>query len=206
MKLFKPAVIVSYYGGADTIESLRQRGFDAVRIQLRGEAKSNQFLMNYLKMKESLVSEVLVEESFPTVDDLCQELKKIGVTHILPADEAGVSLGDLLCSQLELPFNGLSGSKARRNKALMHQKIEAQGLRIPFQTTVSSVDEVETWMVSKELDYPIVIKPLDGAGSAGVNKCHCKEDVKRAFDYIIGLVEQKKRLQELIKKLLLRSS
>ena len=188
----KPAVIVAYYGGADVLTESNKRGYPCVRIQLHGHDTSNQYLKQYLKGDTDPSSHVVIQEEGESVASLAERLKTLGVTHIIPSDEAGVELTDKLCDVMGLPFNGIEGSKARRNKSLMHQKIASHNVRIPFQTTATSMDEVMVWLADHNLDFPIVVKPLDGAGSAGVTKCESAFDVQVAFDEIKQIAELKK--------------
>lgn len=187
-----PAVIVAYYGGADVLTEVRARGYDCVRIQLHGHDKSNQYLMQYLKRDADPSSHVVLQKEGQSVDSLAAELRDLGVTHIIPSDEAGVELTDKLCHVLGLPFNGIEGSAARRNKSLMHQRIASKGVAIPFQTTATAADEILSWMTANSLEFPIVVKPLDGAGSAGVTKCRSVSDIQKAFDDIKQIADMKK--------------
>ena len=187
----KPAVVVAYYGGADVLEQLCQRGFEPVRIQLAGHDKTNQFLKHYLNSNNRSKTETIIQVEGQSISSLAHQLRELGVTHIIPADEAGVAISDLLCEELGLPFNGMALSNARRNKSLMHKQIDSKGIRIPLQTTATSSSDVILWMQEKNLEFPVVIKPLDGAGSAGVTKCFCIEDIHTAFDVIAQILSKK---------------
>lgn len=176
-----PAVIVAYYGGADVLHELYRRGFSPIRIELAGHDKGNQFLVHFLRDNNDPSTYVVRQCDGQGANELAEELRALGVTHIIPADEAGVALSDQLCDILGLPFNGMAGSPARRDKHLMHEKVASHGIRIPAQCTASSSEQVQNWMQANHVDFPIVIKPVDGAGSAGVSKCSNWRDVSQAF-------------------------
>jgi len=163
------------------LKELKARGIPFVRIQTSPDISANKFMLQYLA-KTQPDEKVAIYKG--DVSQLADELKSLGVTQIIPADEAGVELTDLLCEKLGLPFNGMEKSPARRNKHFMHQEVSMQGLRIPEQKLCNDPDEVSLWMKEHDLKYPIVIKPLDGAGSAGVTRCHTLSDVKNAFSAI----------------------
>ena len=186
-----PAVIVAYYGGVDVLNELVSRGYSPIRIQLHGHKDKNQFLIQFFEKGDDPSSHVLIEHESETVESLALKLKGFGVTHIIPADEAGVELSDLLCDYLKLPFNGIELSKARRNKQMMHQQVALNGCAVPLQTTVSSLAEFDEWMVANNVLFPVVVKPLNGAGSAGVTKCHTNQCVKKAFNEILKIVNLK---------------
>ncbi len=103
---FLPAVIVAYHGGGDMLTELSARGIPFVRIQTGSDISANKFLA-----KQHSEEKLLIYQGYVT--QLSNELKSLGVTHIIPADEAGVKLTDLLCEALGLPFNGMEKSPAR---------------------------------------------------------------------------------------------
>lgn len=178
---YLPAVVVAYHGGGDMLRELRIRGIPFVRIQTSPDISANKFMLQYLT--EGHVDEhVVVYDG--TVDPLSDQLRSLGVTHIIPADEAGVGLTDLLCDALGLPFNGMQKSIARRNKKLMHEAVSERGLRTPRQLLCENASDITTWMTEQHLPFPIVVKPLDGAGSAGVTRCDSPGDVEAALSLI----------------------
>ena len=184
-----PAVIVAYHGGADMLDEICSRGIDCVRIQLGRDPGPNKFMQQYLAEGRDPSSHVVTLQG-DDIDSLVQELKDLGVTHIIPADEAGVALTDILADRLGLAFNGLNGSRARRDKGLMHERVKKAGLRIPLQYKAASPAEVFQWMKGNDLEFPIVIKPVDGAGSAGVTRCHSEQEVTQTYEKIRALADQ----------------
>ena len=167
--LILPAVIVAYHGGADMLKELRTRGIPFIRIQTSSDISANKFMVQFLAKEDPSDEKVLIYRGSDAL--LADELKSLGVTHIIPADEAGVKLTDHLCEKLGLPFNGMTKSPARRNKQLMHKVVSERGLRIPQQKLCEDPVEVGSWMEEHQLKFPIVVKPVDGAGSAGVTRC-----------------------------------
>lgn len=176
-----PAVIVAYHGGGDMLNELRNRGLPFVRIQTSPDVSANKYMLQYLA-KGAPDQHVLTFSG--NVDKLSAQLADLGVTHIIPADEAGVELTDLLCASLDLPFNGMNKSTARRDKKLMHEAVSEQGLGIPWQLLCETADEISAWMTHRKLPFPIVVKPLDGAGSAGVSRCDSFSDIEAALSLI----------------------
>ena len=178
---YLPAIIVSYHGGGDMLKELRVRGIPYVRIQATPDISSNKFMAQFLAKEQSDEDVLIYQGDFAQFSG---ELKSLGVTHIIPADEAGVKFTDRLCEELGLPYNGMEKSSARRNKQLMHQAVSERGLRVPQQKLCDNPDDVSSWMEEHHLKFPIVIKPVDGAGTAGVTRCDSLSDVKNAFSTI----------------------
>ena len=173
-----PAVIVAYHGGGDMLKELNARGISYVRIQTGPDMSANKYMLQFLA-NERPDEKVVVHNG--NVARLAEELRSLGATHIIPADEAGVELTDLLCEELGLAFNGMAKSTARRNKQLMHQAVGERGLRIPKQKLCDGPGDVSAWMEQQQLVFPIVVKPVDGAGTAGVARCDSISDVETAF-------------------------
>jgi biotin carboxylase len=68
----------------------------------------------------------------------------------------------------------------------MHQEVAQAGLRIPKQTEISSIDEVTAWCSSELVNYPIVLKPIDGAGTQDVNFCKNEEEARLVIAQVVG--------------------
>ncbi len=51
-----------------------------------------------------------------------------------------------------------------RDKERMKQTLDAAGIRTPWHTTASSMAEV--WAAAERVGYPLIVKPIAGAGSA----------------------------------------
>ncbi len=104
---------------------------------------------------------------------------------IVAGSEPGVEYAEQLAHIMNLPTNDPAKAKARRNKYSMGQQIASAGLLCAQQKQVSSVREAIAWAAGQAA-WPIVIKPLDSAGSDGVAICHSEEDVRAATVRTIG--------------------
>lgn len=56
-----------------------------------------------------------------------------------------------------------------RDKAVMRERVAAAGLRVPRTFRVRS--RAEAWGAAEDLGFPVVLKPVDGAGSADTTRC-----------------------------------
>jgi biotin carboxylase len=78
--------------------------------------------------------------------------------------EPFVELAAWLREQLGVEGMRLDTARAFRDKELMKQRVEAAGLRVPHHTRAKSTAEV--WAAAERIGYPLILKPIAGAGSA----------------------------------------
>lgn len=97
--------------------------------------------------------------------------------------EAGVDLADALSERLGLMSNGTEIPN-RRDKKVQQELIRAAGLRSIRQVSGRSLDDVRDFL--EQESYPIIIKPIDSAGSDGVQLCHSKEQAEEYVQTLLG--------------------
>lgn len=78
--------------------------------------------------------------------------------------EPGVLLAARLREALELPGLSVEQSRLFRDKELMKQRLDACGIRTPRHASATSESEVRA--AAERIGYPLIVKPLAGAGSA----------------------------------------
>ena len=66
-----------------------------------------------------------------------------------------------------------------RDKQLMKERVKAAGLRTPRSRRVRTVKE--TLEAAEEIGYPLVIKPISGAGSADTYRCDSRGELDDAL-------------------------
>ena len=69
-----------------------------------------------------------------------------------------------LREELGLPGLTVAQTIPFRDKELMKQLLDQAGLRTPWHVAATSVAEV--WAAAERVGYPLIVKPVDGAGSA----------------------------------------
>jgi biotin carboxylase len=102
------------------------------------------------------------------------------VVGVIAGGETGVDLCDSLSERMGLRTNGAAGTIARRDKWHMGEKIRAAGVRAVEQQLCSNMSEVESFL-QRHTHFPVVVKPIDSAGSDGVTLCDTREKVHGAF-------------------------
>ncbi|MFL5900749.1 MAG: ATP-grasp domain-containing protein [Solirubrobacterales bacterium] len=99
--------------------------------------------------------------------------------------EPGVPLADALSEQLGLPSNGSELSGARRDKNAMGEALRAAGLRTAEALKTADATEGVAWAAERG-GAPVVVKPLDSAGTDGVSICTDAAAIEAAFAANLG--------------------
>ena len=144
------------------------------------------------KRKSYKQSDYLLIESFENYIENCDieskaiELsKKYNITNILSISEFDVIRSAKLREILKLDGQSLISAEAYRKKVLMKQLLKNTAVNIPkFDKAISPLN------IKKFIDnngFPIVIKPIYGSGSIGVQVAYNQEDIasilKNTTDY-----------------------
>lgn len=117
------------------------------------------------------------------------------IVCVIAGVEPGVLLADALSEALELVTNGTRKSVSRRNKFMMAEIIEAHGIPIPAYFKSANLADLIRFAESHG-SWPLVMKPLDSAGSNGVYICKNVAEVCRSFELIIGKTNNMGRINE----------
>jgi biotin carboxylase len=96
-----------------------------------------------------------------TVRDLVRQVK---IDQVECLWEPYMVLAARLREQLGLPGLTVTQTVPFRDKERMKQLLDAAGLRTPRHDAARTVAEV--WAAAERVGYPLIVKPIDGAGSA----------------------------------------
>lgn len=66
-----------------------------------------------------------------------------------------------------------------RDKVAMRERVEAAGIRVPKTARAATAREV--WEAAEKVGYPLIFKPVAGAGSADTWAAHSKEDLEKVL-------------------------
>ncbi len=88
--------------------------------------------------------------------------------------------------RLDLGIPGMSPDVVHgfRDKGVMRARVEAAGLRVPRTIRVST--RSAAWAGLEQLGLPVVVKPVDGAGSADTHRCDTAIQFEAALDATEG--------------------
>lgn len=121
-----------------------------------------------------------------TLDETEKKLKEAAGGHKIAAclagGEAGVDYADAFSEHLGLKTNG-TDIPNRRDKKLQQELIKKTGLRSVRQAGSSEFSEVESFLRTEQ--YPVVLKPVESAGSDGVKLCYTFDEAKEHFEVLM---------------------
>jgi hypothetical protein len=90
--------------------------------------------------------------------------RRIHIDQVECLWEPYMVLAARLREQLGLPGLTVDQTVPFRDKERMKQLLDAAGLRTPWHVAARTVAEV--WAAAERVGYPLIVKPIDGAGSA----------------------------------------
>ncbi|WP_372350811.1 ATP-grasp domain-containing protein [Streptomyces sp. KL116D] len=102
------------------------------------------------------------------VEDITAYARRRGVEAVLTANEYLTETAALVCAELGLPGNDPHLAHAARDKAAMASVLTAAGVHVPCTRLVHDDAELHDALTDPVVGSPCVIKPIGGAGSAGV--------------------------------------
>jgi hypothetical protein len=93
--------------------------------------------------------------------------------------EPGVELAAHMREVLGVPGQSRDEAKGYRNKDVMKQRLSAAGVRVPHHA--SATDAKGIYEAAEKVGYPLIIKPVDGAGSQDTFRCDDIVDLDNAI-------------------------
>jgi biotin carboxylase len=113
---------------------------------------------------------------------LAQALKIDGIMSF--ACDPGVDVAAYVAEKIGLPYAGsYEAVSILQNKALFRQLLTEHGFNVPTAKGYSvATDAVAD---ANQFRWPVIVKPVDSAGSKGVSKVDKMEDLKAAAEYAI---------------------
>jgi hypothetical protein len=108
--------------------------------------------------------------------------EKYRVVACVAGGEAGVDFADALSEALGVRTNGTEIPN-RRDKKLQQELIRKAGLRSVRQAGGTKFEEVESFL--KREPFPVVLKPVESAGSDGVKLCYIMDEARDHFNVLM---------------------
>src|SRR5262245_59267198 len=93
--------------------------------------------------------------------------------------EPGVVLAGRLREVFGVPGLNAEQSLAFRDKELMKQKLDRAGIRTPKHARARTAQECRE--IAERFGYPLIVKPIAGAGSADTYPLREKQDLEKAI-------------------------
>lgn len=102
--------------------------------------------------------------------------------------ESGVKVADRVSEALGLRTNGSARSECRRNKKLQQEAVRDAGLPSCREAGGKAWEEVADFVATEQM--PVIVKPVESAGSDGVKLCRSADEAREHFLRLAG--EQRK--------------
>lgn len=180
------AIVDGFSSGKFIAKGLYEKGCELIHISSSDELDS----YYYNGFEYHIYIDSIVHEDMDKTNEF---IIKFGAECVIAGTESGVTLADNINKRLQLTYtNSIENISSRRNKYDMIEKVRSAGLNAVDQIKISNWQESKTWL--KDRAYPIVLKPLESAGSDGVFICKDEDEVRNAFE----LVSKKKNKLNLI--------
>lgn len=177
------AIVDAYSAGMTLALAFMDHGYDVVHIQSAPEIPSPAWRKSFFSVVDKFVGNIIF------ADDLEETTRKLGRFNpdfLMAGCELGVTLADRLRDRLGLYPNDIALSNARRNKYEMIRTLQKEGLHTANQIKSSDVNEILGW--TRTQSWPVVLKPINSAGTDNVCICSSEEEVKDVFHRIFGKI------------------
>lgn len=112
-------------------------------------------------------------------------LSSLAPDAVIAGSEWGVTFAETVAHLLGLPTNRIDTRAARRDKFAMIETVRQHGLHTAAQANVGDAASAKAFALEQG-SWPIVVKPLDSAGSDGVSICYSVADIERAVNCELG--------------------
>ena len=134
-------------------------------------------LSNYIRVPSLFDEEAAIRE-------ILSDVRAAGVTldRVETLWEPLVLLAAKLREALGVPGLTVEQALAFRDKEVMKQKLDAAGIRTPRHCRAS--DEATVRAGAEQIGYPLMIKPIAGAGSADTHRLDGPDDLERVLKAI----------------------
>jgi hypothetical protein len=172
-----------YSTGCLVADEVQRRGYTIMALWTKGFAPAMKTHVPLSVGKITYHAEI--EETDTLADTVAAVYKAAGMLRVVACvagGEAGVDLADALSERMKLRSNG-TRIPNKRDKKLQQELIQKAGLRSVRQACSDKFSEVEDFL--RREPYPVVLKPIESAGSDGVKLCHNFEEAKEHFDVLM---------------------
>lgn len=123
-------------------------------------------------------------------DKVLELARKLRVDGIMSfACDPGVETAAYVAEKLGLPTNPYESVRILQNKSKFREFLRENGFNVPKARGYTSIDNAIA--DTEYFHYPVIVKPVDSAGSKGVTRVDEKVDLKEAAKYAISYSKAK---------------
>mmetsp|Transcript_3871 Transcript_3871/g.5772 ORF Transcript_3871/g.5772 Transcript_3871/m.5772 type:complete len:931 (-) Transcript_3871:263-3055(-) len=178
-------VVDPYSTGSCIAREASKRGYNVIALWSHDISPDNKF--HVPSSCADLVYFAVVDSSPNSLEETVNIVKQAAGPNVIKAvicgGEHGVPLADALSETLGLLTNG-THIPQRRDKKLQQELVKAAGLRSVRQAGGRTMKDVEEFLRTES--YPVVVKPVESAGSEGVKLCHTYEEAEQHFHLLMN--------------------
>jgi biotin carboxylase len=146
----------------------------ALPVELRGH------LGDYLHVPRILDEDDVIERVHTW-------LRGRSVDRVVTNWEPLVLLAARLRARFGVPGMSVDAVRGFRDKQLMKERVAAAGIRVPRAFRVRTVREA--WAAAEVVGYPLILKPISGAGSADTHKVESAPELETALRQMLHVGE-----------------
>ncbi|MHB8771231.1 MAG: methyltransferase domain-containing protein [Syntrophales bacterium] len=183
-------VVDGYSTGQFYPQAIRGKGLRPVHVSSGTEKHSpglNAYVSEALEHMRSDYDAML--HGWSEMEELVARLSALSPCCVMAGCEMGVEMADRLAGRLGLPGNDAATSYIRRDKLAMHDTLANAGLA--SLASLATDNLCEALAFAADLDrWPVVVKPLRSAATEGVRFCRSAEELREAFNSLLGSFSQ----------------
>jgi biotin carboxylase len=138
---------------------------------------------------------VFIHVSATDLDGVLEVARKYAVDGIVSfGSDVMAATAAFVGQALGLPSNPYEAVLTLGRKDLFRDFLSSHGFNSPRATSFLSVEDV--WLQCNQFQLPVMVKPVDSAGSTGVSKVIEWAELPSAFDLAMGASESKRVIVE----------
>ena len=118
-------------------------------------------------------------DSARVIAELTRELRGHQLDRVECLWEPGVLLASELREHFGVPGMNLEHARLFRDKEAMKVALDKAGIRTPRHQAVDSV--AGCWEAVEKIGFPVILKPIDGAGSADTYRIDSRDELRAAL-------------------------
>ena len=120
-----------------------------------------------------------IMDEVDVMDRVSTWLRGRTVDRVLANWEPMVELAARLRERWGMPGMSLDTARGFRDKQLMKERVAAAGIRVPRSRRIHTAAEARA--AAEEIGYPLILKPIAGAGSADTYRVDSAADLEQAI-------------------------
>jgi biotin carboxylase len=137
------------------------------------------------RVRHALAAYIQVRSLFDEqrcVDELRDQLRGRRIDRVESLWEPLMLLAAHLREALGVPGLDVAATVPFRDKEAMKRKLDAAGIRTPRH--VAAASSAECWDAAERVGFPLILKPIAGAGSADTWRCDDRDDLRAVLPRI----------------------